>query len=580
MQRMQSSTNGNIRFGVFDLDLRAGELRKRGAKVKLQEQPLQVLRILLENLGEVVSREQLQNRIWPADTFVDFEHGLNNAIRRLREALGDSAETPHYIETLAKRGYRFIGHVEADSASVSSTTRSLAVLPLENLSHDPEQEYFAEGLTEALINTLAKINDLRVVSRTSVMAYKGARRSVREIARELGVDTIVEGTVLRAGGRVRITAQLIDATREMHLWAESYERDLRGVLELQAEMAQAIAREVQVKLTPQEQAHLGQVRPVDPEAYVAYLKGRYHWNRRSGEGCGKAIRCFQQAIDKDPTYAAAYAGLADCLSVLGVCSMVAPDEGFGKAKGLALQALERDRNLAEGHASLAFATMWYDYDFASAERGFRRSLELNPRYVTGRSWRGILLSVVGRNEEAYTDVQFSIRLDPCSSPVYFCMGIVHWAGRRYDQAIEQFDKAIELESSNALAYGLQADTYLSKSQYDSAAKGYQRSIQCSQGASSFIAALGEAYARQGNVEAAENTLEQLRGLAKQRYVTPYIVARLNLALGRKDEALGCLQTAYRWRDSFMVFMKVDPLLDDLRPDPRFQDLLRRMSFPS
>jgi TolB-like protein/Tfp pilus assembly protein PilF len=580
MRSVQSSSNGKIRFGVFDLDLRAGELRKRGAKVKLQQQPLQVLQILLENLGEVVSREQLQSRIWPADTFVDFEHGLNNAIRRLREALGDSAETPHYIETLARRGYRFIGHVEGVPAAVSCTTRSLAVLPLENLSHDPEQEYFAEGLTEALITTLAKINDLRVVSRTSIMAYKGARRSVREIARELGVDTIVEGTVLRAESRVRITAQLIDAPGEMHLWAESYERDLRDVLALQAEMAQAIAREVQVKLTPQEEAHLGQVRTVDPEAYAAYLRGRYHWNRRSGEGCGKAIRCFQQAIDSDPTYALAYAGLADCLSVLGVCSMVGPEDGFGKAKGLALQALERDPNLAEGHASLAFAKMWYDFDFASAEKGFKRSIELNPSYVTARTWCGILLSVVGRNQEAYTEVERSIRLDPCSSPVHFCMGIVHWAGHRYDQAIEQFDKAIELEPTNALAYGLQADTYLRKSLYDSAIKGYQKSIQCSQGASSFIAALGEAYARQGNTEAAETTLEQLRSLAKQRYVTPYIVARLNLALGRKDQALDCLQTAYRGRDSFMVFMKVDPLLDELRAETRFEDLLRRMNFPS
>jgi tetratricopeptide (TPR) repeat protein len=260
--------------------------------------------------------------------------------------------------------------------------------------------------------------------------------------------------------------------------------------------------------------------------------------------------------------------------------MVAPDEGFGKAKELALQALERDPHLAEGHASLAFATMWYDFDFASAERGFRRSLELNPSYVTGRTWYGILLSVVGRNEEAYTEVQHSIHLDPCSSPVSFCMGIVHWAARRYDQAIEQFDKAIELEPTNALAYGLQADTYLSTSHYDSAVKGYQKSIRYSQGASSFIAGLGEAYARQGNTEAAEKTLEELSSLAKQRYVTPYIVARLNLALDRKDEALDCLETAYRGRDSFMVFMKVDPLLDGLRPEPRFQDLLHRMNFPS
>jgi len=576
----QPSTNGNVRFGVFDLDLRTGELRKRGTKVKLQEQPLQVLQVLLENTGEVVSREKLQQSIWPVDTFVDFEHGLNNAIRRLREALGDSAETPRYIETLARRGYRFIGHVETAHAPVPSATRSLAVLPLDNLSHDPEQEYFVEGLTEALITTLAKIGDLRVVARTSVMAYKGVRRPVREIARELGVDTIVEGSVLRVGGRIRINAQLIHAPSEMHLWAESYERDVRDILALQAEMAQAIAAEVHVKLTPQEQAHLGQVHPVDPDAYAAYLKGRYYWNRRSGEGCEKAIRCFQEAIDRDPTYAAAYAGLADCMSVLGVCSMVAPDDGFGKAKRLALQALEKDPNLAEGHASLAFATMWYDFDFASAERGFRRSLSLNPSYVTGRTWYGIFLSMAGRNEEAYNEVQRSIRLEPCSSPVSFCMGIVHWAGRRYDQAIEQFDKAIELEPTNALAYGLQADTYLSKSEYQSAAEGYQKSIQFSHGSSSFIAALGATYARQGKTEEAQKILDQLRSLAKQRYVTPYIVARLKLALGRKDDALECLETGYRGRDSFMVFLKVDPLLDDLRSDPRFQDLLRRMNFPS
>jgi len=224
--------------------------------------------------------------------------------------------------------------------------------------------------------------------------------------------------------------------------------------------------------------------------------------------------------------------------------------------------------------------MWYDFDFASADRGFQRSLELDPSYVTGRTWRGIHLSMVGRNEEAYAEVQRSIRLDPCSSPVYFCMGIVHWAARRYDQALEQFDKAIELEPSNALAHGLQADTYLVRSQYNSAITCYQKSIQFSQGASSFIAALGDAYARQGNVEAARNILVRLSNLTKEKYVTPYIVARLNLSLGNKDEALACLETAYQWRDSFMVFMKVDPLLDGLRPDPRFQDLLRRMRFPS
>src|SRR5580765_567743 len=240
MGRVQPSDDKTIQFGVFEVNLRAGELRKRGIKIKLQEQPLQILQILLDNPGTVVTREELQQKIWPADTFVDFDHGLNNAIRRLREALGDSADTPRYIETLARRGYRFIGNLGADRASTPPPIRSLVVLPLENLSHDPQQEYFAEGLTEALITTLAKIGELRVVSRTSTLQYKGVRKPLSEIARELDVDVIVEGTVLRAGRRVRITAQLIDAAKETHLWAESYERDLCDVLTLQSEIAQAI----------------------------------------------------------------------------------------------------------------------------------------------------------------------------------------------------------------------------------------------------------------------------------------------------------------------------------------------------
>src|SRR5438445_5802934 len=268
------SVRASVRFGAFELDQDAGELRKQGTRMKLQEQPLQMLQVLLQRPGEVVTREELQQKIWPSDTFVDFDHGINNAIKRLREALGDTAETPRYVETLPRRGYRFIGKIECNAPRM----RSLAVLPLENLSRDPQQEYFAEGLTEALITTLAKIGELRVVSRTSAMLYKGVRKPLREIARELEVDAIVEGTVLRAGRRVRITAQLIDAPKEMHLWAESYERDLRDVLALQAEVAQAIAREIRVKLTPVDQARFAEVRAVDPDAYEAYLRGRYHWN--------------------------------------------------------------------------------------------------------------------------------------------------------------------------------------------------------------------------------------------------------------------------------------------------------------
>src|SRR5438552_8487247 len=313
-------SRGAVRFGVFEVDLRAGELRKQGVKIKLQEQPFHLLQMLLEHPGEIVTREELRGRIWPADTFVDFDQGLNNAIKRLRESLSDSPENPRFIETIPRHGYRFIANLGVTPGQI----KSLAVLPLENLSRDPEQEYFAEGLTEALITTLAKIGELRVVSRTSAMQYKGVHKPLREIARELEVDFVVEGTVLRVGRRVRITAQLIDASRETHLWAESYERDLRDVFALQSEVAQAIAREVHIKLTPQDLAHFAQPHPVDPEAYEAYLKGRYHWNRRSRDGLGKATQHFQQAIAKDPTYAAAYSGLADCLSVLGYRRLVPP----------------------------------------------------------------------------------------------------------------------------------------------------------------------------------------------------------------------------------------------------------------
>src|SRR5438445_10084124 len=374
-------SRGAVRFGVFEVDLRVGELRKKGIKIKLQDQPFQILQILLERSGEVVTREELRGRIWPADTFVDFDQGLNNAIKRLRESLSDSPDNPRFIETVPRHGYRFIGNLGATTGRI----KSLAVLPLENLSRDPEQEYFAEGMTEALITTLAKIGELRVVSRTSAMQYKGVHKPVREIAQELGVDMIVEGTVLRAGRRVRITAQLIDAPKEMHLWAESYERDLRDVLALQSEVAQAIARQVQVKLTPQDLAHFAQPHPVDPEAYEAYLKGRYHWNRRSGEGFGKAVQSFQTAIARDPSYAAAYAGLAECLTGLSAWGFVPAQEGCGKAKGLARQALEIDHSLAEAHAALGFASM-YDYDFLTAEREFERSIELNPRYASAHEW--------------------------------------------------------------------------------------------------------------------------------------------------------------------------------------------------
>src|SRR5216684_2391016 len=564
----------SVRFGQFEMDEHAGELRKEGIKVRLQEQPLQILQILLEHPGEVVTREELRKRVWPTDTFVDFDHGINNAIKRLREALADSAETPKFVETVARRGYRFIGRLEATAGGMES----LAVLPLENLSHDPEQEYFADGLTDSLITQLARISALRVVSRTTAMHYKRIHRPLPEIARELGVSKIVEGTVQRSGGRVRVTAQLVEASTDTHLWADSYERDLRDVLSLQSELARAIVKEVQVKLTPQEQAHLARANRVDPEAYDAYLKGRYYSQRR-GDALRKGVQCFEHAIEKDPTFAAAYAGLADCLSLLGWWAFVPPAEGCGKAKEVALKAIQLDENLGEAHASLAWATVHYDYDFALAEREYRKCIELSPRHATGHQWFGLYLTMVGCHEEGLEALKTAIRLDPFVPIINGCLAWGYWLARRQDDHIEQLEKTLELDPNFApVNWGLGLG-YLEKGMYEPAIAAMQKSVQLSQRAPIFVSLLGEAYAVAGRREDAQEILDELKETAKQRYVTPYVLARIFTALNEKDEAFRLLEKAFREHAAWTAFMKSDPRLDNLRSDPRFGDLLRRMNFP-
>jgi TolB-like protein/DNA-binding winged helix-turn-helix (wHTH) protein/Tfp pilus assembly protein PilF len=566
---------GTIRFGVFEVDLRAGELRKQGLKIKLQKQPFQLLQMLLEHPGEVVSREDLQRGIWPADTFVDFDQGLSNAIKRLREALCDSAETPRYIETIPRRGYRFIGMT---GSSTPGRMRSLAVLPLDNLSRDPQQEYFAEGLTEALITILAKIGELRVVSRTSAMQYKGVHKPLREIARELEVDAIVEGTVLRSGHRVRITAQLIDASREAHMWAESYERNLRDVLALQSELAQAIAREIQIKLTPKEKAHFQKVRPVDPEAYENYLRGRYHWNRRSGDALKKALACFQRAIDKDPTYGPAYAGLADCAVISGFWGYSFPAEGCGRAKVAARKALEIE-DTAEAHASLGWATLHYDFDSAAAEKEFQRAIELNPSYATAHQWYAYCLACMGRLEMSLAEATRALELDPLSLMINTTYAGPFWAMRQWDRAIDHCQKALELDPTFVPLRWILAHVYQGKGMHEEAIRERQRALEISGSAPIFVAELGASYAAAGKREEALQIVEQLQELSKQCYIMSYLMALIYTGLKEKDEAFRWLEKAYQEHSPQLALVTVDPRIDYLRSDPRFQDLLRRMNFP-
>jgi len=571
VENLDSSRNV-VRFGVFELDQDAGELWRDGVKVPLQDQPLQVLQILLGQAGKIVLREELRKRVW-SHTFVDFEHSINNAIDRLREALGDRAKTPLYIETLPRRGYRFIGKIERGA----SRFRSLAVLPLENLSHDLEQEYFAEGLTESLITTLAKVGELRVASRTSSMLYKGARKSLKEIASELEVDILIEGTVLREGDRIRITAQLVDPVRDSHLWAESYERDVRSVLALQSELAQAIARQVRIKLTPEEQVHIAQAPAVDPAAYEAYLKGRYYWNRRSGQSLAKCVEYFRQAIAADPCYAASYSGLADGLTISAIWSLLPPAEGCGKAKELAQRAIEIDPGLAEAHASLAWATTYSDYDFVAVEREFERAIELNPRYATAHEWFGMVLALLGRFEEGYTEAMRAVRLDPCSSVMHWALSFVCWCGRRYDDSIEYCNRALELDSAFTPAYWQLGVTHLSKGMYGPACGFFKQADDLSPDVPIILAYLATVHAASGDSQALDDSLARLNKISSHRYVSPYLMARIYAVLDHA-KALEWLERGYQQRAEWMVLLKTESGFDAMRTEASFQDLMRRMNF--
>ncbi len=440
MGLLESQVPEVIRFEKFELDLSTGELRKGGTLVRLQEQPLVVLRALLEAPGEVLTREQLQKKIWPADTFVDFDHGVHAAVNRLRAVLNDSAENPRYVETVGRRGYRFIATLEniqpVRAASIPDPLKarpkapprrwklwtallaasvaamviagilvaenvggvkdwlypsprrqafhSLAVLPLENLTHDSQQDYFTDGMTEELITQLSKLGDLKVISRTSVMQYRGTRKTLPQIARELHVDAVVEGAVERVENRVRITAQLVNGSTDEQIWADNFDRELRDVLVLQSEVADNIAKQIDLHLTPQQQQNLHAAHLVDPDAYQSYLWGRYYWNTRTPDGLKKAGEYFADAIKKDPNFALAYSGQADYfsyLTVLGGPEVLKPREAMTQARAAAAKALELDDSLAEAHASMGNILQNYDWNWADAEREYKRAVLLNPNYA-------------------------------------------------------------------------------------------------------------------------------------------------------------------------------------------------------
>ena len=601
---------------------------------------MKLLEILLERPGDVITREELRNRLWPNESFGDFDQAVNIAIAKLRSALGDAAENPRYIETLPKRGYRFIAQVtavEADSSNQiiaegmagtqavdllrtaaptvapqrwggpfrwialglalllglsaigvwvlrsnrpsSTGIRSLAVLPLDNLSGDASENYFADGMTDELITDLAQISALRVISRTSVMVYKGARKPLPQIARELNVDAVVEGTVLHSGDQVRITVQLIEASTDRHLWSRSYEGGLRDTLALQSRVAGAIADQIRINLTPQEQAALKNVRVVNPAAYESYLKGRYFWNKRTADGLKVALAYFNQAIEEDPTYAQAYSGLADTYALLGdwQYAVMLPTEALPKAKAAAMKALELDNNLSEAHTSLAFCLDGFDWNFEAAGKEFQRAIELNPGYATAHHWYAWHLSLVGRNSEAIAEMRKAENLDPLSLIINADFAELLLIAHSPDESIQRSRKTIQMDAGFGLAHNQLAQAYLEKHMTAEAIAELQKAIQLTGGSPTCTANLARAYAASGKHTEAVGLLDDLKKHSNPGYPHNSEIATIYAALGNKDQALSWLEKGYDERFNPGVVLR--PGFDPLRSDPRFKDLLRRIGLP-
>jgi len=620
-----------LHFDIFELDLRAGELRKRGVKLRLQGQPLQVLAILLQRAGNLVTREELRSQLWPADTFVDFDHSLHNAIARLREVLGDSADAPRYIETLPRRGYRFIAPVEevqgpqisAESSNKTSELvavatrptppagwllallgcavalaswvawqhfhvqvsvtpiRSLAVLPLQNLSGDAAQEYFADGMTEELITELSRIHALKVISHTSVTEYKGTKKHLPQIARELGVDGILEGSIVREGDQVRVTVQLLDGPNDRHIWSEDYQREVRGILTLQREMAQAIAHQIRIQLTPQQQARVSSGRVVNPEAYEAYLKGRSFITSDflTPQQLRTAQGYFEKSIQKDPGFALGYVGLADCYVYLALFDQISPERGYRPAEEALHKALELDDSIGEAHATLALLKWRHDWDWTAAEREFDNAIALAPNFGCAHLNRSYYLSWKGRRTEAMAELAKSRELDPGYS-FDNTESAAYYQSRDYQGLVEASRRAVASNPNEWPVYYFLGVGYEGSGKRAQAIPEYQKALEMSDGDPDPTAALAHAYAVTGRRAEAEKILHELERRSKSVYVSPYIIATIYAGLGDKDRAFGFLEKAYQERCwDIAWFLKADLRIDNLRSDPRFQALLQRVGLP-
>jgi len=626
------------RFGAFEVNLQSGELRKSGMRLRLSGQPFQVLAVLVQRSGEVVTREELQSLLWSADTFVDFDHGLNNAVARIREVLEDSSESPRYVETVPRRGYRFIAPLsdvappepaltlkstpivevtpaQAPVASVLPVTKrsapsrmwlvlgavaalaalaaglvlyqrrratgtrqqavkSLAVLPLKNLSGDPSQEYLADGMTEELIGRLSMIRGLRVISRTSVMAFKDQHISMPEIAKTLGVDALVEGSVIRDGSRVRVHAQLIRGATDEHFWSETYDRELRDALGLESEVAQSIAQKVEITITGEERSRLLNARHVAPEVYESYLKGQFV----KGNGRAKVqerIAYFEEAIRKDPTFAPAYVGLAEAHRDLSSIFIGGPAEDERREIVRAAQgALEFDPNLADAHVLLAEVKQ-RQWHWAEAEAEYKRALDLQPNDALAHLRLAEWLMCQGRIEEALDWVRRARELDPLGVSGA-TVGWILFHARRYDEAIRELRSQVEVHPDDAWAMWELGFALILKGQPETAIPLLEKTAILMRRSPGSIELLATAHARAGHRTEALRLINELKRRREITYIPAGALINPHLALGDYDEAFVWFERAYQEKSSILQFLKVHPFFDPVRNDPRFKDLVHRV----
>ena len=610
-----------VSFGSFEVNPSTGELRKQGIRIKLHEKPLQVLLALLEHPGEVVTRKELRERLWPGDTFVEFENGLNNAISRLREALGDTSGSPRFIETVPRHGYRFLAEVAGASppAKVTASSRrapsrkwllvsggilvavlavggvyrmargrdpaihSLAVLPFRNLSSGAPDEYFTEGMTDAVTTELAKRGISKVISETSVAQFKDTKKPVPEIARALEVDAVVEGAVLREGNQVRITVQLIRGDTDRHVWAESYERQMTDILALQDEVALGVAHAIRIKLSPNAAGQASSPRAVNAEGYEAYLKGRY-FLQKGDDSFFRAGDYFQQAIQLDPGYAPAYAGLSQYYVLLSTGPlpperMIPKEQALSKAREYAQKAIRLDPDLPDSHASLAYLYLM-DWNWPDADREFQRAIALAPGLAQEHGLYAAYLSAMGRGAEAVAEAQRGVDLDPLSITAHNAVALAAAAAGQPDRAIAEGRKILELDGNDARGYQDMFVGHYQKGMYQDALQEAEKGLALSHRDPFFLAIAAAAHGGLGQKEQAAKLVEEMRADSKMTSVVPYFFAIAFAGMGQQKQAIDALEKAYKTHDAYIVSLKSDPLLGSLRSDPHFQNLVRRMNFPT